>query len=178
MNDEHHEQDGRGCRRFGLGRKARLGVAAAALIGVGAALGALATVSMTAGAHMFGAGGERPSVEQVTERVRDKTAWILGKLDATPEQERQLDTLVTTLVAQMQPLREEHLRHRRAMISELLRSDPDRGALETLRQEELRLADLASARVLDTVVQASEVLSPQQREELFEYVTRFRGHRH
>ena len=177
--DDNGHDEGQQPRKTGFGRKARLGIAAAGLIGIGTALGGLAVVSFDAGAHMFGGGHHgRHSVEHMTERARDKTAWVLGKLDATPEQEQQMDVLVTTLVDQLYPIREQHLEHRRAFVAELLRTRPDKGKLEGLRQQELMLADLASARVLDAVVQASEMLTPGQREELLEYASRFRGHHH
>ena len=48
----------------------------------------------------------------------------------------------------------------------------DRGVLETLRLEELRLADAASARVLDAVAEAARILTPEQREELLSRLDR------
>ncbi len=173
MTDETNTTDARQCRA-GLGRKARMGMAAAGLIAIGAALGGLATVSVTAGAHGFGGGR---SAEAMSERMRDKAAWMLGKVDATEEQEQQVDAIITALAGQMQPIREQHRANRRAFVSELSRSSVDAGRLEALRQDGLRLADQASARILDAVVQASVVLTPEQRAELTEHMMQ-RRHRH
>lgn len=174
--DDQHDDEERARRHPRVSRKLRLGVAAAGLIGIGVALGSLGAMSLSAGAHMFGGHGGHggSSVERMTERAKDRTAWVMGKLDASEAQEQQMDALVETLIGDLQPLRSQHVEHRRAFIAELLRSQPDRAKLEGLRQEELRLADLASARVLDAVVQASETLTPEQREELMEFASRHR----
>jgi len=165
--------DTRRCRATGMGRRARLGIAAAGLIGLGAAIGALATVSGAAGAHGFGCdrgahgcGDGGHTLESMTERALDRTAWVLGRVDATEAQEQQMNALVTALVMELEPLRQSHREHRRAFVTELLRPEVDRGALETLRLEELRLADAASTRALDAVADAARILSPEQRVEL------------
>lgn len=166
-----HDRNEQQCARHGFSRRTRLGIAAAALIGLGAVLGGLAAVSATAGAHMF-RGHDAHGAQAMAERVRDRAAWMLGKLDATPQQEARVEAIITALVTELAPLGEQHREHRRALVSELLRSDVDPERLEDIRREELRLADLASARVLDAVVQTSAVLTAQQREELMEAVTR------
>jgi len=179
-----HRGDGGRCRATGMGRRARLGIAAAGLIGIGAALGALAAVSGAVGAHGFGGfhgahglGGHHGAhtLESMTERALERTAWVLGRVDATPGQEEQMNALVTGLVTELEPLHREHREHRRAVLGELLRPEVDRGALETLRLEELRLLDAASARVTDAVVDASHILTPEQRDEL---LSRFERREH
>ena len=163
-------------RHTRFGRNARLGVAAGALLALGAILGALATLSLPAGAH-FLSGHPDHGPGHVTERVLDRTAWVLARVDATPEQEARMETVVRTAVEALLPLHEQHRAHRRAMLAELARDEVDAARLESLRRKELELADLASARILDAVVEATDVLSAEQRGELLERVTRH-GHHH
>ena len=114
------------------------------------------------------------SVEEMTERARDKVSWMASRVDATPEQERQLDAIVTELMSQLGPVRSEHRAHRRELVAELLRDNVDPGRLETIRRDELRLAETASQSLMDALVRASEVLTPEQRTELLERFTRRR----
>lgn len=181
MNDEKiaatspSPGDDPGPRRngHGLSRRARLGVAAVALVGLGAIAGSLATVSASAGAHMF-RGHHGASAAEMTERARDRVSWVLARVDATDEQERQVDAIVSDLMASLAPVRTRHHEHRQELVSELLRDPVDSARLETIRRQELELADAASASVLDAIVRTAKVLTPQQREELLE---RF-GRRH
>ena len=164
--DDDRCDGARRCRATGIGRRARLGLAAVGLIGLGAALGALAAVSGAAGAHGFGRHHGAHTLESMTERALDHTAWMLARVDATAEQEERMNAVVGALVVELEPLHRSHREHRRAFVAELLRPEVDRGALETLRREELRLADAASARITDAVADAAGILTPGQREEL------------
>lgn len=156
-------------RKHGLGRRARLTLAAVTLVGVGAALGAAATAQAARmggwsamGHHWDGARTE----EQVRERALDKAAWMLGRLDATEEQESRINGIVSALVGELYTLRGEHRENRRALIAELARPQLNREALEKIRSDEMALADSASKAVLAAVTDASGVLSREQREEL------------
>lgn len=173
-HDEAHS-----CRHR-LGRKTRFGIAAAGLIGLGAILGGLGTVAVDAGAHGgFGFSGHRHwrgrgplSQEQMLEGARDKAAWMLGSVDATPEQESQVDAILSKLIADVHPLRQQHRGNRREFISELLRTDVDRTKLEQIRRSEVELMDTGSAILLDALLQTSNVLNADQREELLSKISR------
>jgi protein CpxP len=161
-----------GGRKHRLGRRARLTVAAVTLVAVGAVLGAgAAAQAARMGHHWEGVKSE----EQVRERALDKAAWVLGRIDASPEQEARINAIVDALVGDLYQLRGAHQEHRRQLIGELARPQLDREALEQIRAEELALADSASKAVLNAVVDATEVLSLEQREELAAMVGR---HRH
>ncbi len=96
----------------GLGRKARLGVAAAALIGIGALAGVLITnASAHNGFGGHGAWGSRDhhyhgasSIEKIRGRALDMAAWALGSVDATPEQSKRVKAIVLGLVEEIYPL--------------------------------------------------------------------------
>jgi hypothetical protein len=165
-------------RKHRLGRRARLTVAAVTLVSAGAVLGAGATAQAgrmggwnAMGEHW----GSAKTEEQVRERALDKAAWMLGRIDASPEQETRINGIVTALVENLYALRSAHQEHRRQLIAELARPQLNRDALEKIRADELTLADSASKAVLNAVADASEALSSEQREELAAMIGR---HRH
>ena len=159
----------RGNRKHRLGRRVRLTVAALTLVAVGAVLGAGATAQAgrTGGWHSFGHHGEYAKTEeQVRERAADKTAWVLGRIDTSPEQETRINDIVNSLVGDLYPLRGKHREYRRQLITELARPQVDRQALERIRADGLVLANAASKTLLNAIVDATEVLSVEQRQEL------------
>lgn len=162
-------------RKNRLGRRARLTVAVVTLVGAGAVLGAGAAAQAARmggwnamGHHWGGAKTE----EQVRERALDRTAWVLGRIDASPEQETRIAAIVSSLVGDLYDLRGSHQEHRRQLIGELARPQVDREALEDIRTQEMALADSASKTILEAVADATEVLSMEQREELAAIIDR------
>jgi len=164
-------------RKHRLGRKARITLAVVTLVGTGAVLGAGATAQAArmGGWHGMGHHWGARSEEQIRERALDKAAWVLGRMDATPEQESRINAIVSALVGDLYGLRGEHREHRRQLISELARPQVDRGALEKIRSDEMALADSASRTMVNAVADASETLTIEQREELAALIGR---HRH
>lgn len=164
-------------RKHRLGRRARITLAVVTLVGVGAVLGAGATAQAArmGGWHGMGHHWSARSEEQVRERALDKAAWVLGRIDATPEQESRINAIVSALVGDLYGLRGEHREHRRQLISELARPQVDRGTLEKIRSDEMALADSASRAMVNAVADATEALTIEQREELAALIGR---HRH
>lgn len=163
-------------------RRVRGWVMALALLGLGAAGGALTTIAVDAGAHSgwrHGFGhhwrGHATDAAHVTERLQHASAWALGKVDATGEQRERIDAILAGAVNDIFPLRAEHDAHKRDLMAELARPQIDRAALERVRTAELALAEQATARLLDATVAIAEVLDPEQRQQLVE---RFAEHRH
>ena len=187
-NMGRNTDEGAGSGRRGRARRARGWIAALALLGLGAAGGALTTIAVDADAH----GGWRHAMggfrhhgfghgraidpAHVTERLQHASAWALGKVDASDEQREHIDAILAGAVDDIFPLRAEHRAHRRDLIAELARPQLDRAALERIRTAELALAEKATARLLDAVVAASEVLDPEQRQGLVESLVK--RHRH
>ncbi len=167
-----------GDRKHRFGRRARLSIAVVTLVGAGAVLGAAATAQAARMGGWHGMGhhwGSSKTEEQVRERALDKTAWVLGRIDATPEQKTRINAIVTSLVADLYPLRGEHRERRRELITELARPQVDAQALEQVRADGIALADSASKTLVNAVVEATEVLTVEQREELAAMIGR---HRH
>ncbi len=171
MSEEVTEKNPRcpGNRKHRLGRRARMTVAVVTLVGVGAVLGAAATAQAARMGGWHGMGHQRGHAnteEQARERALDKTAWVLGRIDATPELETRINAIVTSLVGDLYPLRGEHREHRRQLVTELARPQVDTQALEKIRADEMALAQSASKVLMSAVADVAEVLSVEQRQEL------------
>ncbi|MCZ6731394.1 MAG: periplasmic heavy metal sensor [Gammaproteobacteria bacterium] len=165
----------------GLGRKARLGVAAAALIGIGALAGVLiSNVSAHSAFGGHGAWGSRDhhyhgasSIEKIRERALDKAAWALGSVDATPEQSKHVKAIVVRLVEEIYPLRQQHHENRRSVKDVLSQPQIDRQALEQIRQDEMGIATQISEKLITALADSAEVLTVEQRLVLINRLQRF-----
>ena len=166
----------------GLGRKARLGMAAALLIGFGAVAGALiANVSAHDGfgghGHWSASKAHRyhgtPSIEQSREHALDVAAWVLGSVEATPEQSKRVKDIVVELVDELHPLRQQHREHHRSLMNVLSQPQVDRQALEHIRQDEIAIATQVSERLVVALAETADVLSVEQRQTLMNRLQRF-----
>jgi Spy/CpxP family protein refolding chaperone len=178
MTEQKTEKTSR-CRGDGkhMGRRVRFTIAALILVGVGAALGAAATAQASRMGGWHGMGhhwGHARTEEQARERALDGAAWVLGRIDASAEQQTRINDIVGALVGELYPLRGEHREQRRQLITELARPQVDARALEKIRADGVALVDSASKAMVSAVVDASEVLSVEQREELAMMIGRHR----
>lgn len=174
----------RSCK-YGLGRKTRLTIVAVTLIGLGTVGGALVATAFDASAHSaFGKSGPwsafrghgyhgAHSIEQSRERAQDVAAWVLGSVDATPEQSQRVKAIVANAVDELYPLREQHREHHRTFIDALSQPQLDRQALEQIREAELALASQLSERVVNALADTAEVLTVEQRQALMSRLQRF-----
>ena len=162
-------------------RKVRLVIAGVALVGLGTAIGVVATESPARDAwHGFkewrhhGHGGS-----EATLRARAKwmSARFLDKVDASDAQREQIDSVIDDFVTAAWPLREQHREHRHAIVAVLGEPEVDREALEELRTKELALADSLSVELVEAVVAVSGILDAEQRLALVERLER-RHRRH
>jgi Spy/CpxP family protein refolding chaperone len=107
------------------------------------------------------------------EHVEMGVRWVLGTVDATPEQEQRVKAIAVSALDDLLPLRERHQANRKTLHAALSGATVDRAALEAARRDELKLAEEASVRLLDAIADAAEVLTPEQRAELAERHQRF-----
>lgn len=97
------------------------------------------------------------------------------EIDATEEQKARLAPIVKQAAKDLLPLREK-LHAARARAIELMTQDRvDRVAIETLRAEQLQLAEEASRRLTQALADAAEVLTLAQRKALAAHIERRRG---
>ena len=121
----------------------------------------------------FGRHGGPASPEMMREKSDFAVDWILGRVDATEEQRRQVKAIFGNSIDDLVPAVAEHHDHREAMIAELSKPNLDRDAIEAIRKSGLELADEVSSRLVASFADAAEVLTPEQRTELIEMAKRF-----
>jgi Spy/CpxP family protein refolding chaperone len=125
----------------------------------------------------FAAGPLDPAA--LDEHLDRMLKHLYVEIDATEEQKQKLAPIVKQAAKDLLPLR-ERIREARGKALELLTQDSvDRTAIEALRAEHLQLAEQASRRVAQSLADAAEVLTPEQRKELAARVEKHRrGWRH
>ena len=111
------------------------------------------------------------SVDEYLERML-KHVYVV--VVATVEQKQRLGPIVKQAARDLLPLRERMHEARRKALELLTQDSVDRAAIETLRTEQLQLAEQASRRITQALADAAEVLTPVQRKEL---ATRIGRHR-
>jgi periplasmic protein CpxP/Spy len=138
--------------------------------GMFAALGGLAAAI---GTRAYAHGGWRRG-EPLTEAHLDRMLQHLYiEIEATEEQKQRLAPIVKDAARELAPLRQKFRAARAQAIGLLTRERIDAAAIESLRVEQLRLADDASRRFTRALAEAAEVLTPPQRKNLAE---RFERH--
>lgn len=133
-------------------------VAAGVLVGDGArAMG---------GGH-FGHGGHDP--EHMKEHLTDGVEFMMQRLDASEEQRVRATEIAEEAFETLAPVVEQHREHREQMVALFGAETIDREALETLRAQEMALAESASQTLLASLADLAETLTPEQRTELLEH---------
>jgi Spy/CpxP family protein refolding chaperone len=111
--------------------------------------------------------------EKAKERAGFALELLLGSVDATDVQTDEVKAIVGGSIDALLPLAEEHRIHRDALHTELSKETLDRVAIEEIRQAELALADQASQLMVNAMLDAADVLTAEQRNELIELASRF-----
>jgi Spy/CpxP family protein refolding chaperone len=116
---------------------------------------------------------------KVDEHLERMLKHLYVEIDATEEQKQRLAPIMKQAAREVLPLRERMHDARKKALELLTQDSIDRAAIETLRAEQLQLAEQASRRIAQTLADAAEVLTPAQRKELALRVARHsRGWHH
>ena len=111
--------------------------------------------------------------DMVQARIEFATDWILSRIDASDEQRQQVKAIVQATVQELAPMREQHHQHKQTMFQALTQPSIDRAALGDIRRAELQLAETASERMIAALADVAEVLTPEQRTRLAEFMSRW-----
>jgi Spy/CpxP family protein refolding chaperone len=108
----------------------------------------------------FGGGFLMPSR---VEWMVDRALW---SVDATTEQRKKITAIVERAADDVFALREKHLEGRKQIGEALAAATIDTAKIDALRAEQMKLADTASQRITAALVEAAQVLTPEQRADL------------
>jgi Spy/CpxP family protein refolding chaperone len=113
------------------------------------------------------------SQAQIDDRIDRVTKHIAIELDASADQQTKIAGIAKAAVGDLLPLREKAQAAHAQALALLTAPTIDRTAIENLRAQQLGLAETASKRVTQAVADAAEVLSPDQRRKIADFVAAF-----
>jgi Spy/CpxP family protein refolding chaperone len=159
-------------RRIAIG-----GLAAAAVAGIGlvAATGGefgrgMGGHGWSQDGHGWGRGGPGMHASMGRGFGEYRLERMLDGLDATPEQAEKIRAIVDAARDDLMPAL-DGMRGTREKVAEMLAAPTiDRAAAETLRAERMAAVDQASRRMTAAILDAAEVLTPEQRAKLVEHL--------
>jgi Spy/CpxP family protein refolding chaperone len=99
------------------------------------------------------------------------------EVDATDAQKQQLGPIVKAAARDLLPMRDRMRDARLQAVALLSQPSIDRAAIEALRANQLQLAVQASKRFTQVLADVADVLTPEQRKQIAERMSRWRGHR-
>src|SRR5262249_25992 len=159
------------------GRRRRRWLFLSSLVLVAALSGAIASRAVSQ--HAFGGGFFAGPFDaaHVEDRADRMVRHAAIEIDATNDQQEKLRAIVKGAVKDLLPMREKSLSVRERARGLLTGPTVDRAAIETLRTEQMALAEAASKRLVQALGDAAEVLSPEQRRKLDDRLTAIRERR-
>jgi len=110
------------------------------------------------------------SPAQIDDRIERMTKHMAIELDATNDQQAKIATIAKAAVADLRAMREKAQAARAQGITLLTAPTIDRTAIERLRTEQMGLAETASKRIAQALADAAEVLNPDQRRKVADWV--------
>jgi Spy/CpxP family protein refolding chaperone len=162
-------------------RRSRRGTFLLALVAVALLAGITGNLLSTAfgqgdswprvGWHHGGSFGGPLSPAQIDDRIDRMTKHMAIELDATADQQVKVANILKAAVADLRPLHEKAHATRAEAITLLTAPTIDRSAIERLRAEKIGLAETASKRIAQALADAADVLSPEQRRKVADWMT-------
>jgi protein CpxP len=107
---------------------------------------------------------------QIDDRIDRMTKHMAIELDATSDQQVKLASIAKAAAGDLRALREKAQAARAQAVTLLTGPTIDRSAIERLRAEQIGLAETASKRIAQALADAAEVLSPQQRRQVADWI--------
>jgi Spy/CpxP family protein refolding chaperone len=123
-------------------------------------------------------GADSPDPQAMQKRAEARVKWMLADIDATEAQQKKIAEIMTAAMTDLRPLRQQAQAARREVMQLLSQPQVDRAALEALRAKQAQAMDQISRRFTQSLADAADVLTPEQRAKLAERMEKRRGHRH
>jgi Spy/CpxP family protein refolding chaperone len=112
----------------------------------------------------------------IEDRADRGVRHLAIEIDATPEQQTKLRAIVKSAVKELLPMRDKAHSAREQAHGLLLQHNLDRAAIEKFRAEQVALFDAASKRIAQALGDAAEVLTPEQRQKIGQFVAERRAY--
>jgi Spy/CpxP family protein refolding chaperone len=143
-----------------------VGIALAAVIGIGA------VVAVAQGGGWKGGMGHMGA-----HFAEHRVGVMLDEIDASAEQETKIWAIIDRTRSELRPMGREFRQTREEVATLLAAPTIDKAAVEKLRAERIAAIDEASKKAVAAVVEAAEVLTPEQRTKLVEEMKERHGGR-
>jgi periplasmic protein CpxP/Spy len=127
------------------------------------------------GGPRHGAGPMTP--ERAEARIDRMAERLVEAVDGTPEQKQKVGEIAKAAAGEVRELRKQAGDLRRRGLELLQAPTIDRAAIESLRSQQMTVADAISKRVATAFADVAEVLTPEQRVKLAERMQSRRGAR-
>ncbi len=101
------------------------------------------------------------------QRIEKRVDRALNGTDATAEQKKQIAGILSSAFNDMKPLHDQRQANRKAMQDALQAPAIDPSRIESIRAEQMKIADESSKRFTKALTDAGNVLTAQQRQAFF-----------
>lgn len=126
------------------------------------------SLAMTAGGVAFAKpDGQAFDPAKFQQRIEKRVDRALDGTDATVDQKKQIADIMSSAFTDMKPLRDQRLANRKAMQEALQAPTIDPARIESIRAEQMKIADESSKRFTKALTDAGNVLTAQQRQAFF-----------
>src|SRR6266496_2437430 len=121
--------------------------------------------------HDGGVFGGPLSPAQIDDRIDRMTKHMAIELDATSDQQVKIANIAKAAAADLRALRDKAQAAHTQAVTLLTAPTIDRSAIDRLRAEQMALAETASKRIAQALADTAEVLNPEQRRKIADWVT-------
>ena len=143
-------------------------------------------LALAAGSIALGAGGaasarsDRASADpaKFEQRIEKRVDRALKGTDVTDEQKKKVTAIIKAGFADLRPLRAKARDGFKAMKEAMQAPAIDKARIETIRAEQMKVADESSKRLTRALTDAGEVLNQSQRQAFFKKWDERYGKRH
>ena len=113
---------------------------------------------------------------QFQQRLEKRVDRALSGTDATADQKKQVADILGQTFKDMKPLHDQRIANRKAMEEALQAPTIDPAKIESIRAEQMKIADASSQRFTKALTDAGKVLTQAQRQAFFKNWEANHGH--